>query len=144
MAIEIPNYKVIKKENNIELREYQSYVMANVKVAADSYGSAGSHGFGPLADYIFGNNTKRNKIKMTAPVSTEQSEQIELFSLCFIFSAGLLLFHGLLRLQLNKSIYYRTQLGSCCCCNDLGGIEAKLAQVSNSVGYTMSNKIPKL
>ena len=76
MAIEIPNYKVIKKENNIELREYQSYVIANVKVAADNYGSAGSHGFGPLADYIFGNNTKRNKIKMTAPVSTEQSEQI--------------------------------------------------------------------
>jgi effector-binding domain-containing protein len=70
MAIETPNYKVIKKSGQIELREYQAYLTASVFVDSDSYGSAGNYAFGALADYIFGNNTKSGKIPMTAPVDT--------------------------------------------------------------------------
>lgn len=76
MAIETPNYKVIKKSGQIELREYQAYLTASVFVDSDSYGSAGNYAFGALADYIFGNNTKSGKIPMTAPVDTQMSEQI--------------------------------------------------------------------
>jgi len=76
MAIETPNYKVIKKSGRIEIREYQPYIIASVYVDSDSYNSAGSYGFGALADYIFGNNTKSGKIPMTAPVDTQMSEKI--------------------------------------------------------------------
>ncbi len=76
MAIETPKYKVLKKQGKIEIREYQPYLIANVYVSAGSYSRAGNYGFGALADYIFGNNTKTDKIPMTAPVNTEMSEQI--------------------------------------------------------------------
>ena len=76
MAIETPNYKVLKKQAKIEVREYQPYLIASVFVSAESYSRAGNYGFGALADYIFGNNTKAGKIPMTAPVNTEMSEQI--------------------------------------------------------------------
>jgi effector-binding domain-containing protein len=76
MAIETPNYKVIKKSGRIEIREYQPYLKASVYVDSDSYNSAGSYAFSVLADYIFGNNTKSGKIPMTAPVDTQMSEQI--------------------------------------------------------------------
>ncbi len=76
MAIETPNYKVIKKSGRIEIREYQPYIIASVYVNSDSYNSAGSYGFGTLADYIFGNNTKSGNIPMTAPVDTQMSEKI--------------------------------------------------------------------
>ena len=68
MAIESPQYNIIEKDGQLELREYSGYITATVEVQADSYNSAGSMAFSTLADYIFGNNTKRAKISMTAPV----------------------------------------------------------------------------
>lgn len=70
MAIEQPKFKIIEKDGKIELREYDSYVVATVKVNAKSHGSAGSQGFSSLADYIFGNNKSRKQMAMTAPVLT--------------------------------------------------------------------------
>ena len=74
MAIESPQYKLIKHEGKFELRHYDGFITANVTVSSDSYASAGSIAFGTLADYIFGNNTARGNIDMTAPVSAEKLE----------------------------------------------------------------------
>jgi hypothetical protein len=78
MAIEIPKYKVIKKEGSFELREYNDFIIAKVEVNAKNYDEAANTGFKLLADFIFGNNTKRAKISMTAPVGEEEisSEKI--------------------------------------------------------------------
>lgn len=73
MAIEIPQYDVLKKDGHFELRKYKSYITASVQVAADSYNSASNNAFRQLADYIFGNNTKSTKIAMTAPVTSEKA-----------------------------------------------------------------------
>ncbi|MBC7564629.1 heme-binding protein [Candidatus Saccharibacteria bacterium] len=76
MAIEIPQYDVLKKNGRFELRKYKSYITASVKITADSYNSASNKAFRLLADYIFGNNTKSTKIAMTASVTSEKSETI--------------------------------------------------------------------
>ena len=78
MAIEIPKYKILKKDGRFELRDYDDFIVAKVKVEAEKYDYATNVGFGILADFIFGNNIKRMKISMTAPVSQEDisSEKI--------------------------------------------------------------------
>ena len=78
MAIETPTYKIVKKEKIFELREYNSYIIAKVQVKAKKYDEATTMGFRLLADFIFGNNTKKTKISMTAPVIQQQdsSEKI--------------------------------------------------------------------
>jgi hypothetical protein len=43
-------------------------LVAEVVVDTEDFGRAGSLGFRPLADYIFGNNTRRERIGMTSPV----------------------------------------------------------------------------
>ena len=77
MAIEIPTYKVIKTEGKIELREYAGYITASVTIEAKDYSSATNTGFRLVADYIFGNNIKKNKIAMTAPVLQEGKDVSE-------------------------------------------------------------------
>ena len=78
MAIESPQYDLIKHQDKFELRHYKSFITANVEVSADGYNDAGNAAFNTLADYIFGNNTVRSNIDMTAPVSTQKisSEKI--------------------------------------------------------------------
>lgn len=70
MAIETPKYKLLKKDGKIEIRNYQTYINAEVEVEGSSYNSAGNTAFGSLADYIFGNNISSSKISMTSPVSS--------------------------------------------------------------------------
>jgi len=70
MATEEPDYSLIFKEKNLEIREYTPRINAHVKVIG-SFSEASSRGFKVLADYIFGNNTLNNdskKMSMTAPV----------------------------------------------------------------------------
>jgi hypothetical protein len=79
MAIESPKYKILRKDNRFEIREYEDYIVAEVEVDGD-FGSALQKGFRILAEYIFGGNTAKSQIAMTAPV-TEQpltSEKIEM------------------------------------------------------------------
>lgn len=78
MAIETPKYEALKRDGAFEVRQYSGYITASVEVAADDYNSAGNQAFNYLADYIFGNNTTRGSISMTAPVNTQkvQSEKI--------------------------------------------------------------------
>jgi effector-binding domain-containing protein len=78
MAIEEPAFSVESKTDVYEIRKYDPYLVAEVKVQG-SFAEAGNKGFRPLADFIFGNNTSSAKIDMTSPVSQKpQSEKIEM------------------------------------------------------------------
>ena len=74
MAIEEPKYKVVLKEGPYEIRDYQGTVVAEVTVTGDQY-EAGGKGFRLLAGYIFGGNTGRQSIAMTAPVAQERKSE---------------------------------------------------------------------
>lgn len=73
-----PEFSVIKKEGNIELRRYQPMLVAEVTVSGERKQAINS-GFRLLADYIFGNNIAQKssdkKIAMTAPVK-QHSDKI--------------------------------------------------------------------
>jgi hypothetical protein len=66
-GIEEPSYTLVEKREGYEIREYASYVIAEVEVQGDMR-DALSAGFRQLAGYIFGGNTTRSSIAMTAPV----------------------------------------------------------------------------
>ena len=79
MAIEKPTYTLIKKDGRFEIRRYEPYLTAQVTVKANDYRQAANIGFSPLANFIFGSNTSKQKIPMTAPVSAQpQSEMIKM------------------------------------------------------------------
>ena len=67
-AIEEPDYEVIRKLDNVELRRYAPYVVAEVVLNATAE-EAGSQAFPILAGYIFGKNKGERKFAMTAPVT---------------------------------------------------------------------------
>lgn len=73
---ETPKYAIIRKENDIELRGYTAYIKAEVIIFDSNYRNAVFNGFNYLADYIFGNNIKAEKIAMTTPVQISQSQKI--------------------------------------------------------------------
>lgn len=66
--IEIPKYKVLKTIGKVEIREYPSMIMARTSLTSNEYKSSGNNGFRTVASYIFGGNSKQQKIAMTAPV----------------------------------------------------------------------------
>ena len=74
MAIEEPKYSVALKEGPFEIRDYQAAVAAEVTVTGDQYESGGK-GFRLLAGYIFGGNTRRQSIAMTAPVAQQRTSE---------------------------------------------------------------------
>ena len=63
-----PAYHVLRKANAFEIREYASYLVAEVTVPGPAE-SASNTGFRMLAGYIFGRNTSAVKLAMTAPVT---------------------------------------------------------------------------
>ena len=67
-AIEEPDYKIIRTFDNVEVRQYAPYVVAEV-VLETSAEDAGSQAFPILAGYIFGKNKGERKFAMTAPVT---------------------------------------------------------------------------
>ena len=75
---ETPKYSVMKRQNEFEIRQYPSYIQAEVAVDANQYKSAIERGFNVLAGYIFGNNVSKQKIDMTVPVQTSHSEKISM------------------------------------------------------------------
>ena len=70
MSIETPQYKLIKKEGNFEIRSYDEMVVARTSVNRD-YKESILTGFRRIAGYIFGDNDKEMKISMTAPVISD-------------------------------------------------------------------------
>jgi effector-binding domain-containing protein len=74
MAIEEAPYTLIAKSGKFELRDYQAHNVA-VTVVEGDFEKVGSEGFRRLADYINGNNRRRQSIAMTAPVGQESGSQ---------------------------------------------------------------------
>ena len=74
-ATEEPPHLTLIKDGKYEIRQYEPTIVAEVEITADMR-RAGNSGFRPLADFIFGNNTAREKIDMTAPVTRVKSEKI--------------------------------------------------------------------
>lgn len=78
MAIEEAKYSVVQKDGKYELREYESYLLAEVKIEG-SMEQAGSQAFRPLFNYISGTNRSQARVAMTSPVSQEVvSEEIKM------------------------------------------------------------------
>jgi len=76
MAIEEAPYTVAQEDGRFQLRQYAPQIVAETILEGD-FDEAGNKGFRVLFDYISGNNTMREKIPMTAPVSQESvSEKI--------------------------------------------------------------------
>lgn len=67
-AIEEPEYKVIKKYDTFEVRQYADFIVAEVFVKGTPE-EVGNIAFKYLGGYIFGKNKGERKIEMTAPVT---------------------------------------------------------------------------
>jgi hypothetical protein len=75
MASDEPAYSVELKDGDFEVRRYEPLLAAEVTVPGER-SAAINQGFRLLADFIFGNNTSKTKIEMTAPVTQQPSEKI--------------------------------------------------------------------
>ena len=74
MAVEEARYSVAVKQDNIEIREYEPSIVAEV-IVKDDFEDASGKAFKQLFNYISGDNTGRDKIAMTAPVSQKPASQ---------------------------------------------------------------------
>ena len=69
-------YSVLESKDEYEVRLYPSHIVAQATVEG-SYQTALTTGFRIVAGYIFGGNTKKERIAMTAPVM-EQKESVSI------------------------------------------------------------------
>jgi len=72
MANEQPDYKVIKKDNEFEIRQYTNFLTATVETEGER-DEAISKGFRILFKYISGENKNKESISMTVPVMQKSS-----------------------------------------------------------------------
>lgn len=73
-SVEEPAFTLVTREGAVEIRDYPATVAAEVTVSGDQHDAA-AKGFRLLAGYIFGGNTRRQSIAMTAPVAQERAGQ---------------------------------------------------------------------
>ncbi len=73
--VEQPKYVLVQQNGSIEIRDYNTMIVAEVEVTGDRK-TAINQGFRMLADYIFGNNTSSEKVAMTAPVTQQSNAKI--------------------------------------------------------------------
>jgi hypothetical protein len=78
-SIEKPSYTVLETKKGFEIREYQPYLLAQTEVGGEMRDALTS-GFSIVANYIFGDNTKKQSIAMTSPVVESESEKIAMTS----------------------------------------------------------------
>lgn len=71
MAIEQATYKVLIKEGDFEIRQYEPMIVAVSK----EEDLKGGRGFDRLFGYISGNNQEKKKIKMTTPVLNDLDQE---------------------------------------------------------------------
>ena len=72
MAIEEAPYEVVRKDGKFEIRDYASHILAETVVEGDLE-DAGNKAFNRLFAYISGENSGRDKLAMTAPVSQQRA-----------------------------------------------------------------------
>jgi len=72
--IETPNYTVLKKLGEVEIRQYPTMILAQTKLKSGRYDGNEDNGFRTVAGYIFGGNQTQQKIAMTAPVIMNMSD----------------------------------------------------------------------
>lgn len=77
-----PAFKILQKDNNFQLRQYDAFITAETS-APGSFDESSSITFRRLLKYITGNNTTNSKISMTAPVLEKQNETISTTSPVF-------------------------------------------------------------
>lgn len=77
MALETPTYELLEKDGKFEIRSYAAYITATVTLQDLSFEQASNQGFRLIADYIFGNNTRRDRVAMTAPVIQKEVARSE-------------------------------------------------------------------
>lgn len=77
MAYEEPRYEIIRKTSEYELRRYEPYLVAETRVDG-GFDSAGDKAFSILASYIFGDNKRSEKMRMTAPVESRPTESVRM------------------------------------------------------------------
>ena len=87
--VEQAEYSVIKKANGYEIRNYSAHIVAQTTVSG-SYQESMNTGFSIVAGYIFGGNTKKESIAMTAPVVTQNtiSEKIAMTAPVLVSNEG--------------------------------------------------------
>lgn len=73
--VEQARYQVVDRNDNTEIREYPSAIVAETEVSGERNEAIGQ-GFRTIADYIFGNNTSAQKVAMTAPVTQQRVEEL--------------------------------------------------------------------
>ena len=71
--VEQADYTVIEIKDGYEIREYPAHIVAQTTVKG-SYGESMNNGFRIVAGYIFGGNTKKESIAMTAPVVSQSGK----------------------------------------------------------------------
>ena len=72
MANEEPDYTVLKKESEIEIRQYKNFLTASIEMEGDRKKAIGK-GFRFLFKYISGENKNKESISMTIPVMQKSS-----------------------------------------------------------------------
>jgi hypothetical protein len=68
--VEQASYSVVKKADGYEIRNYPAHIVAQTTVQG-TYQDSLNQGFRLVAGYIFGGNTKKESIAMTAPVTAQ-------------------------------------------------------------------------
>jgi len=79
-------YNVIRVEDDFEIRYYPAATMAMITSRSTSFNELGSSGFGTLAKYIFGGNSEKKSIAMTAPVHMDIGDSVS--SMAFVMPSG--------------------------------------------------------
>ncbi|MBN2345702.1 MAG: heme-binding protein, partial [Candidatus Aminicenantes bacterium] len=89
--VEQADYTVVRRMKGYEVREYPAHIVAQTAVPG-ALGESLNKGFRILAGYIFGGNTKKESIAMTAPVVAQKagntSERIAMTAPVKAASAG--------------------------------------------------------
>lgn len=83
--VEEAKYEVIKSQGNLQIRDYAPMIIAETEVTGERK-EAIRQGFRIIANYIFGNNTSKHKVAMTAPVIQEKTENN--WKIRFVMPAG--------------------------------------------------------
>lgn len=77
--VESPPYEIVSSEENIEIRNYKSMIIAEVEVEGNRY-VAMKKGFPILADYIFGNNSIKKELATKNSAKQQVSKKIEMMA----------------------------------------------------------------